>query len=239
MDLLRGEAAVLLAEELDDEPARAAAPAARLPKPGERACRSSAIVIMIPVLKDVLPSRDAALHLLRPARALRSPAAADREDVALEPTRSIVASFYPLAWAAEQVAGGSHEVVNLTPAGAEPHDVELSPQRRRDVRDAELVVYVGGGFQPALEDAVGRGTAARSTCVGARRAIRTSGSIRCASPAPSSGSRERSAAGSAPPRLRRAEELDAEYRRGLGRLRRADVIVTTHAAFGHLARATG
>jgi len=34
---------------------------------------------------------------------------------------TIVASSYPLAWAAERVAGSAYRVVNLTPAGAEPH----------------------------------------------------------------------------------------------------------------------
>ena len=67
---------------------------------------------------------------------------------------TIVAGFYPLAWVAEQLAGPRTHVVNLTPAGAEPHDLELSPSDVRKVSDADLVVYVGGGFQPALEDAV-------------------------------------------------------------------------------------
>ena len=67
---------------------------------------------------------------------------------------TIVAGFYPLAWVAEQVAAPGTHVVNLTPAGAEPHDLELSPSDVRKVSDADLVVYVGGGFQPALEDAV-------------------------------------------------------------------------------------
>ena len=67
---------------------------------------------------------------------------------------TIVAGFYPLAWVAEQVARPGTKVVNLTPAGAEPHDLELSPGDAQTVSDADLVVYVGGGFQPALEDAV-------------------------------------------------------------------------------------
>jgi zinc transport system substrate-binding protein len=65
----------------------------------------------------------------------------------------IVAGFYPLAWAAEQVAGEAAEVTNLTPPGAEPHDLELSARDVGRVRDADLVLLVGAGFQPALEDA--------------------------------------------------------------------------------------
>jgi hypothetical protein len=57
---------------------------------------------------------------------------------------TVVAGFYPLAWAAERIGGPDVRVVNLTPAGAEPHDLELSPRDATAVRDAELVVYVGG-----------------------------------------------------------------------------------------------
>ena len=66
---------------------------------------------------------------------------------------TVVAAFYPLAWAAERI-GDDAVVVNLTPPGAEPHDVELSPRDVETIRNADLVVYVGGGFQPAVEDAV-------------------------------------------------------------------------------------
>ena len=65
----------------------------------------------------------------------------------------VVAGFYPLAFAAEEVAGNRVEVTNLTPAGAEPHDVELSPRDVERIRSADLVLYAGGGFQPALEEA--------------------------------------------------------------------------------------
>ena len=68
--------------------------------------------------------------------------------------QTVVAGFYPLAWAAEQIGGQDFRVVNLTPAGAEPHDLELSPRDVTVLRDAALVVYLGGGFQPALDDAV-------------------------------------------------------------------------------------
>ena len=74
-----------------------------------------------------------------------------------DPQRTVVASFYPLAWATERVAADAiDDVVNLTPPGAEPHDIELSPSDVETIRDAELVVYIGGGFQPALEDAIDR-----------------------------------------------------------------------------------
>ena len=49
-------------------------------------------------------------------------------------TTSVVASFYPLAYAARQVAGPDAEVTNLTAAGVEPHDLELTAPRREGDR---------------------------------------------------------------------------------------------------------
>src|SRR5918994_4509818 len=62
----------------------------------------------------------------------------------------IVAAFYPLAFAAERVGGDAVSVTNLTPPGAEPHDVELSARDVERIRDADVVLYLGGGFQPAV-----------------------------------------------------------------------------------------
>ena len=66
----------------------------------------------------------------------------------------VVAGFYPLAFAAAEIGGDRVEVTNLTPPGAEPHDVELSVKGVERVRDADLVLHLGQGFQPSLEDAV-------------------------------------------------------------------------------------
>ena len=66
----------------------------------------------------------------------------------------VVAAFYPLAWAAEQLGGDEIEVRNLTPPGTEPHDVELTPRDVQRIRAADVVLYLGSGFQPAVEDAV-------------------------------------------------------------------------------------
>lgn len=65
----------------------------------------------------------------------------------------IVASFYPLQYAAERVGGDAVTVSNLTKPGAEPHDLELNPRAVASVADADLVVYLGG-FQPAVDEAV-------------------------------------------------------------------------------------
>jgi zinc transport system substrate-binding protein len=70
-------------------------------------------------------------------------------------SRTVVASFYPLAWAAERIAGPGWEVIDLTPPGVEAHDVELSLEDRAAIEDADVIVYMGQiGFQPQVEGAV-------------------------------------------------------------------------------------
>jgi zinc transport system substrate-binding protein len=66
---------------------------------------------------------------------------------------AVEAAFYPLQWAAERVGGDRVEVTSLTPPGAEPHDLELTPQDVASLGEADLVVYLAG-FQAALDDAV-------------------------------------------------------------------------------------
>lgn len=65
----------------------------------------------------------------------------------------VVASFYPLAYVAERVAGEHAQVSNLTSPGAEPHDLELSVMQTAEVSEADLVIYEKG-LQPAVDEAV-------------------------------------------------------------------------------------
>lgn len=65
----------------------------------------------------------------------------------------VVASFYPLQLVVQEVGGDLVDVEPLTPPGAEPHDVELSPAQVSDIDGADLVVYASG-FQPSVDDAV-------------------------------------------------------------------------------------
>src|SRR5689334_17915886 len=74
---------------------------------------------------------------------------------------SVVAAFYPLAFAAEQIGGSRVDVTNLTPPGAEPHDVELTPQEVGRIQTADVVLYLSHDFQPAVEQAVGDATGKR------------------------------------------------------------------------------
>ena len=159
--------------------------------------------------------------------------------------RTVVASFYPLAWATEQVAGQGVEVVNLTPAGAEPHDVELTPSDVEEIRDADLVVYVGAGFQPAVEDAVAdREGPALDVLEGADDPhvwldpLAFSDIVeRIAEQAERLGL-EPGASGAAAFLASTLRGLDVQYRQGLANCER-HTLVTTHAAFGQLAARYG
>jgi zinc transport system substrate-binding protein len=69
-------------------------------------------------------------------------------------TISVVASFYPLAHAAERVGGDAVTVTNLTPPGTEPHDLEISSEALEQIATADVVVYLSGTFQPVVAEAV-------------------------------------------------------------------------------------
>lgn len=64
-----------------------------------------------------------------------------------------LASFYPLQFVVQSVGGDAVDVGSVTPPGAEPHDLELSPAMVSDLAEASLVVYASG-FQPAVDAAV-------------------------------------------------------------------------------------
>lgn len=66
---------------------------------------------------------------------------------------SVVTSFYPLQFLAERIAGPHAAVENLTPAGSEPHDLELTPKQVGSLSQADLLVYERT-FQAAVDQAV-------------------------------------------------------------------------------------
>jgi len=66
---------------------------------------------------------------------------------------AVVASFYPLQFATEQIGGGHVAVTSLTKPGAEPHDIELTPRDVAAVSKARLVIYEKG-LQGAVDQAV-------------------------------------------------------------------------------------
>ncbi len=176
---------------------------------------------------------------------------------------SVVASFYPLAEAASRVGGDLVSVENLTPPGVEPHDLELAPDDIEMIATADVIVYLGGGFQPAVEDAVAQ--AERAVAVDALEAVDTheapaseadegltvdphvwldptrfeevvravSGALSKADPA-----NEATYDANAEAYIARIASLDEDFRAGLANCERT-TIVTSHEAFGYLADAYG
>jgi zinc transport system substrate-binding protein len=156
----------------------------------------------------------------------------------------VAAAFYPLAYAADQIGGSRVDVTNLTPPGAEPHDLEVSPSDVRRIRSADLVLLLGHGFQPQLEDAAGHGQTVLEL-------LDTPGLDRFPNGDPhvwldphrySLIVRRIGSALHAPNRAARLAArlgaLEAEMRRGLSHCARRE-IVTSHEAFAYLAQRYG
>jgi zinc transport system substrate-binding protein len=158
----------------------------------------------------------------------------------------VVAGFYPLAFAAKEVGGSRVDVTNLTPAGAEPHDLELTPAEVADIEDADLVLYLGEGFQPALQEAVERADVKAIDALQGLDLENDQGGVDphvWLDPIRFAHVVERIGAelgGEAPARqlASRLHALDGEYREGLAHCERREV-VTTHDAFGYLAERYG
>jgi zinc transport system substrate-binding protein len=155
----------------------------------------------------------------------------------------VVAAFYPVAFAAQQLAPPGTKVVNLTPPGVEPHDLELKPSDVSKLHSAGLVLLLGQGFQPAIESAAGHGDRVV-------RLLDTPGLRRHGNdphvwldPVRYSLLVKRIAfalhrPGAAAPLLARLRTLDREYRGGLLNCARHE-IVTSHEAFGYLGERYG
>lgn len=167
-----------------------------------------------------------------------------------------VANFYPVAEAATRIGGDRVRVTNLTPAGAEPHDIELTTRQLDRLEDADLVLYLGRGFQPAVEKVAGRrGTRSLDLLERIDLAPDEKGGVdphfwldptlmaeavqvildRLVLTSPADAALFRANAARYEEELR---ALDGELQRGLATCRRRE-IVTSHSAFFYLARRYG
>ncbi|MCU1377630.1 MAG: ABC-type metal ion transport system, periplasmic component/surface adhesin [Acidimicrobiales bacterium] len=176
----------------------------------------------------------------------------------------VVASFYPLAEAASQVGGTDVQVDNLTRPGSEPHDLELSTKQVDALEGADLVVLLGRGFQPVVEESarrrpkgttlsvldtltgVGTGTVAAEGESGGvdphvwldpngmhRIVAAVTDSLTAVAPAKKAAFEQRAAAYE-----QQLDDLAGRFADGL-KTCRTKTIVTSHAAFGWLARSYG
>lgn len=179
----------------------------------------------------------------------------------------VVASFYPMADAVAEVGGGGVTVSNLTPVGTEPHDIELTSRQVDRLQDADLVVYLGKGFQPAVSEIASRRSKGRvdvldgvaldagaSDAIAAEEGGKKGGvdphfwldptlmakavdAIAAALTAVSPGSAETFRT-NAQHYKNALRSLDNDFERGLASCDRSE-IVTSHAAFFYLARRYG
>jgi zinc transport system substrate-binding protein len=163
--------------------------------------------------------------------------------------QNVVASFYPLAYAAMKVGGDDVRVTNLTPPGVEPHDIELTARDVARIREADVVLYLDAGFQAAVEDAVADAKGDAVDLLEGIRLREPPDEETRADPhvwldpvlytrivrriARTLGQPDRASG-----LIERLERLDAEHRRGLANCERHE-LVTSHAAFGYLASRYG
>jgi zinc transport system substrate-binding protein len=91
--------------------------------------------------------------LLAAGIALTTLSACSSDESSSGGTIDVVAAFYPLQFVAERVGGDAVRVTNLAKPGVEPHDLELEPKQLAGIADADLTLYLDG-FQPAVDEAV-------------------------------------------------------------------------------------
>lgn len=65
-----------------------------------------------------------------------------------------IAAFYPLWEAASSVGGELVTVIDLTPPGQGPHDLELQPAQMGVFETASIAIHLGRNFQPQVEAAI-------------------------------------------------------------------------------------
>ncbi|MGN8244903.1 metal ABC transporter substrate-binding protein [Cellulomonas soli] len=170
---------------------------------------------------------------------------------------TVVVSFYPLQYVVEQIAGERVLVDTLTPPGADPHSLELSPARVADLAEADLVVYLSG-FQAATDQAVASAQPDHVVDAAAVLPAAAHGEASAADPhlwldptlLAAVGQQVAAALATVDPEhaaehaqgeralTAQLDALDADYRSGLATCAGA-TLVTAHEAFGHLARRYG
>ena len=183
------------------------------------------------------------------------------------PALKVATAFYPLEFLAGRLGGDAATVENLTAPGAEPHDLELTPQQVARLSRDDLVVYLKG-FQPAVDEAVAQQAEGAGFDVGTVTPLQPGyvpveegeaqpdeqgpdphiwlAPMRYADIADAVAERmSELAPAEATTLTTRAAQLrgelralDAEFKTGLGTCARKQ-IVTSHNAFGYLASAYG
>jgi zinc transport system substrate-binding protein len=170
---------------------------------------------------------------------------------------TVAASFYPLAYFAQQIGGDKADVINVTPAGAEPHDYTPTPSDMAAIESSDILILNGGRLE-AWGDSVKQNISAKTQVVVAGEGLVTQNVVEDGqsiidphvwlSPIlakqmvakittafvqadPSNAKYYTARADGLSAKL---ASLDAQYRTDLAHCARTD-FVTSHAAFGYLA----
>ena len=166
-------------------------------------------------------------------------------------TRTVVASFYPLAYVAQRIVGPNATVVDLTRPGLEPEDLELDVAQTAEIADATVAFYESG-FQPAVDQAIAETGPDHLVDTTATVPIRDANPHFWLDPVLLA----RVARAFTATMVRADPAHEADYRRNLRGLERdlhrldrafaqglrscrLHTVVTTHAAFGYLGRRYG
>ncbi len=166
----------------------------------------------------------------------------------------VTASFYPLAHLAQVVGKENVEVTNLTPPGSEPHDFDPSPRDIVQLHNSKVFLYNGVGLESWASRVILELEQKGVRIVEASEGLELLGDdphvwldpvlmqqevnmiastfvVADAVHAPQYMANARAYA-------QELEQLDADFVQGLKTCKRKD-IVTSHAAFGYLAKRYG
>lgn len=174
----------------------------------------------------------------------------------------VAASFYPLYFFSSRIGGEKARVINITPAGAEPHDYEPTAQDLAQMENSKLLILNGEGIE-AWGDNIKHNLNSKNTVILtveeglANRRVTEQGKNKTdphiwLSPPIAKEIVDKITQGfirvdpenkeyylSNADRLKKElSDLDQEYRHGLSNCPDKN-IVTSHAAFGYLATAYG
>lgn len=174
----------------------------------------------------------------------------------------ITTSFYPMYFFTKSIVGDQADVYNITPAGAEPHDYELTTGDQARIYDSALLVLNGGMLEPwggnitnnllgtptkvvSVGDPFANGTLSENGTVGRdphvwldpvlaqKEVAAITDAIKQVDP-----NNSNSYQSNAQALEEKLSALDEEYRTGLSSCKQKN-IVTSHAAFGYLAKEYG
>ena len=169
---------------------------------------------------------------------------------------TVMTSFYPVYFLAQQIAGDKAEVINITPAGTEPHDYEPTPQQIAQIEQSKLLVTIGGveAWADRVKQSLGTSTLVINAGEGLQTQQLKEGGETIAdphiwlSPTLAASMARRIEQGleqidpgnkyyyqlSANGLITALEQLDLEFKESLAHCAKKDII-TSHAAFGYLA----